>query len=37
MNLIVRGDGIHDWNKQEEETVRKGLDILSKVFLKLWW
>jgi len=37
MKLIERDGGIHDWNKEEEETVMKGLELFPKVFLKLWW
>lgn len=37
MKLIERDGGIHDWNKEEEEIVMKGLELFPKVFLKLWW
>lgn len=37
MKLIERDEGIHDWNKEKEETVMKGLELFPKMFLKLWW
>tara|TARA_R110002012_G_C11663793_1_gene612471 strand:- start:4585 stop:4698 length:114 start_codon:yes stop_codon:yes gene_type:complete len=37
MKLIERDEGIHDWKKEEEETVATGLALFPKVFLKLWW
>jgi hypothetical protein len=37
MKLIERDQGTLDWNKKEEETVMKGLELFPKLFLKLWW
>ena len=37
MKLIESDEGIHDWNKEEEEIVMKDLELFPQVFLKLWW
>jgi len=37
MELIVRNNGARIFTEKEEKQVDKGLKILPKIFLLLWW
>lgn len=37
MKLIERENGVFLFNKEEDEQVKKGLDVFPKIFFSLWW
>lgn len=37
MKLITRDNGIWDFNEQEEEQIKNGLQTFPEIFMKLWW
>lgn len=35
--LVVRHEGARNWSSKEEQEVKEGLKLFSKMFLDLWW